>query len=69
MKKRVPDKYKYLFESPKPFSECSLKEKAVYAYFDNLEWQKMQTRDTVFAVIAGVLIGLVIVTGLLLLPI
>ena len=36
MKKRVPDKYKYLFESPKPFSECSLKEKAVYAYFDNM---------------------------------
>lgn len=41
MKKNVPDKYKYLFENPKPLSECTKEEKAVYAYFDNITRKDM----------------------------
>ena len=54
MRKKVPDKYKYLFEKPKPISECTKEEKAVYAYFDNIAQKDMEFRCWVAPVLSGV---------------
>lgn len=64
MKRKIPDKYKYLFENPKPLSECTKEEKAVYAYFYNITRKDMMFRGWWIApVISGIalLISLVAV--------
>ena len=61
VRKKIPDKYKYLFESPKPFSKCNFEEKAVYAYFNHKAEQEESICHFVVCILIGVVITVAIV--------
>ena len=61
MWKKIPDKYKYLFEKPKPLRDCSLEEKAVYAYFDHKAVRREYIRQFAVCVLISIPIAIAIV--------
>ena len=60
--KEIPDKYRYLFENPKPLSECTKEEKAVYAYFEHQTRKDMEfIKPEIPLVFSGVAVLIILV--------